>query len=76
VIASATGASNTPACAQAPARVAGETSAPCLASPFTSEFMLRPAVYRSVKNLARKALDNKPLPIAFSGPGAITLTGT
>ena len=47
VIASSSGASSAPAAAQVPVKVAGETSAPCRASPVTSEFWLRPATYRS-----------------------------
>jgi hypothetical protein len=38
--------------------------------------MLRPATYRSVNSIAMNPLDNKPLPIAFGGPGAITVAGT
>ena len=38
--------------------------------------MLRPATYRSVKTIAMKALEKRPLPIAFGGPGAITVAGT
>jgi hypothetical protein len=38
--------------------------------------MLRPATCRSVKSIAMNALENKPLPIAFGGPGAITVAGT
>jgi hypothetical protein len=37
--------------------------------------MLRPATYRSVKSIAMNALD-RPVPIAFGGPGAITAAGT
>ena len=76
VIASASGASSAPACAQVPASVAGEISAPCRARPVTREFMLRPATYRSVNSIAMNPLDNRPLPIAFGGPGAITVAGT
>jgi hypothetical protein len=75
VIASASAASSLPACASAPVSVAGETSAPCRASPATREFWLRPAAYRSVISIAMKALDNRPLPIAFGGPGAVTVAG-
>ena len=74
-MASSSGTSSAPACAQAPASVPGEASAPCLASPVTSEFMLRPATYRSVKTIARNPLENSPLPIAFGGPGAVTAAG-
>jgi hypothetical protein len=38
--------------------------------------MLRPAAYRSMKSIAMNALDNRLLPIAFGGPGAITVAGT
>jgi hypothetical protein len=38
--------------------------------------MLRPAANRSVSSMAMKALVNRPLPIAFGGPGAITVAGT
>lgn len=74
--ASASVASSRPACASAPVSVAGEISAPCRASPVTREFWLRPATYRSVISIAMKALDNRPLPIAFGGPGAVTVAGT
>jgi len=33
-------------------------------------------MYRSVISIAMKALDNRPLPIAFGGPGAVTVAGT
>ena len=75
-MASSSGASSAPACAHVPASVAGETSAPCRARPATSEFWLRPATYRSVSSIAMNPLDNRPLPIAFGGPGAVTVTGT
>jgi hypothetical protein len=73
---SSSGTSSAPAWAHAPASVAGETSAPCRASPVTREFWLRPATYRSVNSIAINPLDHRPLPIAFGGPGAITVTGT
>ncbi len=38
--------------------------------------MLRPATYRSVSSIAMNALENRPFPIAFGGPGAITVAGT
>ena len=76
VIASSIGASSAPACAQAPASVPGAISAPCRASPVTSEFMLRPAANRSVKTIARNPLEKRPFPIAFGGPGAVTAAGT
>ena len=38
--------------------------------------MLRPDTYRSVNSIAMNPLDNRPLPIAFGGPGAITVAGT
>src|SRR5512144_2354097 len=76
VIASASGASSAPACAQVPASVAGEISAPCRARPVTREFMLRPATYRSVSSITTNPLENSPLPIAFGGPGATTRTIT
>lgn len=75
-IASDSGTNNAPACAHVPASVAAEMSAPCRARPVTREFMLRPATYRSVNNIAMNALENRPLPIALGGPGAITVTGT
>ena len=74
-IASDSGASSLPACAHVPARVAGEISAPCRDSPVTREFMLRPAVNRSVSSIAMKPFVNRPFPIAFGGPGAITVCG-
>jgi hypothetical protein len=76
VIASSSGTSSAPACAQAPASVPGATSAPWRASPVTSEFMLRPATNRSVNSIAMNALVKRPLPIAFGGPGAVTVAGT
>ena len=75
-MASSSGTSSAPACAQAPASVPGATSAPCLASPVTSEFMLRPAANRSVNSIARNPLEKRPFPIAFGGPGAVTVAGT
>ncbi len=75
-IASATGASSAPARAHVPARVAGEISAPSRASPVTSEFMLRPAANRSVSSIAVNPFVNRPFPIAFGGPGAVTVAGT
>ena len=74
--ASSSGTSSAPACAHTPVRVAGEISAPCRASPVTSEFWLRPATYRSVNSIAMNPFDSRPLPIAFGGPGAITVAGT
>ena len=68
VIASSSGTSSAPACAQAPASVPRETSAPSQPSPVTSEFMLRPATNRSVNTIARNPLENRPFPIAFGGP--------
>ena len=44
--------------------------------PVTSEFMLRPATNRSVNSIAMNALVKRPLPIAFAGPGAVTVAGT
>ena len=76
MIASSSGASSAPACAHVPASVAGEMSAPCRPSPATSEFMLRPATNRSVNSIAMNALEKRPLPIAFGGPGAVTVAGT
>jgi hypothetical protein len=76
VMASSSGASSVPACAHVPASVAGEMSAPCLPRPVTREFMLRPAAYRSTKSIAMNALEKRPLPIAFGGPGAVTAGGT
>ena len=75
MIASASGTSSAPACAHVPADVAAEISAPCRPRPVTSEFMLRPATYRSV-NIAMNALEKRPFPIAFGGPGAVTAAGT
>src|SRR6266704_1826216 len=51
-------------------------SAPCRARPVTSEFWLRPATYRAVSSIAMNALDTRPLPIAFGGPGAVIVAGT
>ena len=68
VIASASGASSAPACAHVPASVAAEISAPCLASPVTSEFMLRPATNRSVSSIAVNALE-QALPDRLRRPG-------
>ena len=76
VIASSSGASSAPAAAQVPVSVAGERSAPCRARPVTSEFWERPATYRSVSRCAMNALETRPLPIAFGGPGAVTVAGT
>ena len=75
-MAASSGASSVPAAAAVPVSVAGETSAPCRARETTSEFWLRPATYRSVMSIAMKALDNRPVPIAFGGPGAVTVAGT
>jgi hypothetical protein len=58
-----------------PASVAGEIPAPCRASPVTSEFMLRPAANRSTSSIAGNPFVNRPFPIAFGGPGAITVAG-
>jgi len=74
-IAAASGASSPAACAHVPAAVAGEISAPCRASPVTSEFWLRPAVNRSVSSIAINPFVNRPFPIAFGGPGAMTVRG-
>ena len=74
-IAAASGASSAPACAHVPASVAGEISAPCRASPVTREFMLRPAANRSTSSIAVKPFVNRPFPIAFGGPGAVTVAG-
>ncbi len=38
--------------------------------------MLRPAVNRSTRSIAMKAFVNRPFPIAFGGPGAITVPRT
>jgi hypothetical protein len=76
VIASSSGTSSCPACASAPVTVAAEISAPCRASPASNECRLRPATYRSHHACAMNPLDKRPLPIAFGGPGAITVTGT
>ena len=76
MIASASGASSAPACAHVPAKVAGEISAPCRARPVTSEFMLRPAANRSTSSIAVNPFVNRPFPIAFGGPGAVTVAGT
>ena len=74
-IASASGASSAPACPHVPASVAGEISAPCRASPATREFRLRPAANRSTSSIAVNPLVNRPFPIAFGGPGAVTVKG-
>ena len=76
MIASSSKASSAPACAHAPASVPGAIWAPWRASPATSEFMLRPATNRSVNSIARNALEKRPFPIAFGGPGAVTAAGT
>ena len=75
MIASSSGTSSAPACAHVPASVAGEISAPYRERPVTREFMLRPAANRSVISIAMNPLENRPLPIAFGGPGAITVAG-
>ena len=71
-MASSSGASSAPACEPAPASVPGAISAPCLASPVTSEFMLRPAANRSVNSIARnpwrKAPSPSPSPAAAPSP--------
>ena len=72
----ASGASSAPACAHVPAKVAGRSPRRAGASPVTSEFWLRPAAYRSVSSIAMNPLENRPLPIAFGGPGAVTVAGT
>ena len=74
-IAPASGSSSPPACPHVPASVAAEISAPCRDSPVTSEFMLRPAANRSVSSIAMNPLENRPFPIAFGGPGAVTVAG-
>jgi hypothetical protein len=74
-MACSSGASSAPTAAQVPDSVAAEIAAPCRASPATNEFWLRPATYRSVSSNAMNALDNRPFPIAFGGPGAITVFG-
>jgi len=74
-ILSASGASRPAIWAHAPARVAGEISAPWRESPVTSEFCDRPATNRSTMSIARNACVNRPLPIAFAGPGAVTVNG-
>ena len=38
--------------------------------------MLRPATNRSVSSIAMNPLVNRPFPIAFGGPGAVTVAGT
>lgn len=72
-IAPASGASSPAACAAVPASVAAEISAPCRTSPVTSEFWLRPAANRSTSSIAMNPLLNRPFPIAFGGPGAVTV---
>ena len=74
-IAAASGASSPAACATVPASVAAEISAPCRASPVTSEFWLRPAANRPASSIAVNPFVNRPFPIAFGGPGAITVCG-
>ena len=76
VIASSSPTSSCPACANAPVTVPAEISAPCRASPASNECKLRPATYRSHHACAMNPLDKRPLPIAFGGPGAITVAGT
>ena len=75
VIACSSGASSAPAAAQVPVSVAADSATPCRPSPATSEFRLRPATYRSVSSNTMNPLVNKPLPIAFGGPGAVTVLG-
>jgi hypothetical protein len=38
--------------------------------------MLRPATNRSVSSIAMNPLENRPFPIAFGGPGAVTVADT
>ena len=38
--------------------------------------MLRPATNRSASSIAMNPLENRPFPIAFGGPGAVTVAGT
>jgi hypothetical protein len=38
--------------------------------------MLPPATYHSLSSIAMNPLEKVPFPIAFGGPGAITVTGT
>ena len=37
--------------------------------------MLRPAANRSTSSIAVKPFVNRPFPIAFGGPGAVTVAG-
>ena len=76
MIASASGTSSAPACAHVPASVAGRDLRALPGQPVTSEFMLRPATNRSVSSIAMNPLVNRPFPIAFGGPGAVTVAGT
>ena len=76
MIASSSGANSAPTAAQVPVSVAGEMTAPCRAKVVTSEFWERPATYRSTSHCAMNALETRPLPIAFGGPGAVTVAGT
>jgi len=55
--------------------VAGEISAPCRARPVTSEFADRPASNRSTSSIAMNPFVNRPFPIAFGGPGSMTVAG-
>ena len=48
----------------------------CRVKAVTSEFWERPATYRSTSHCAMNALDARPLPIAFGGPGTVTVAGT
>ena len=68
--ASASGTSRAPASAYVPASVTSEMAAPCLPRPVTSEFMLGPAANRSASSIAMTALENRPFPMVFGGPGA------
>jgi hypothetical protein len=52
-----------------------EIPAPCRSSRVTSEFMLRPAANRPAGRIAVNPFVNRPFPIAFGGPGAITVAG-
>jgi hypothetical protein len=47
----------------------------CRARPATREFWLRSATNRSVSSIAMNPFVKRPFPIAFGGPGAITVAG-
>ena len=75
VIASASGANSAPACAHVPARGRQQCPRPAGTGPSPASSCSVPRQYRSVSSIAMKPSVNRPLPIAFGGPGAITVAG-